>query len=109
MDFVSEDTKDRTNPATGIIKALFRWLHEQFADSDHLPERITVTSLCVKGKHRSVALAVILEYILRRLGFSDVEVLHQAPTVGGWNTLCGKDVATMDIESVDHDAHYDVF
>ena len=108
-------TKDEQSRLETVVFDLFYWLHQQLSDPDNLPDRITIVSMCVKGKHRSVGVAAIIEYCLNKLQFGDVETMHHSPLVGGWNTLCGQDMrglcrmCSQDLDSKDHDAHYMAF
>ena len=76
-DFLFEGAEAKPNYAENAVFDFFDWTHQLLSDPDNAPDRITLVTLCVKGKHRSVSLAAILEHCLQKLFFTDVETSQE--------------------------------
>ena len=48
------------------------------------PKVIKLALVCKRGRHRSVATSSVVKYIMGRIGYTDVTVIHH----GDWSNLC---------------------
>jgi hypothetical protein len=75
------------------LDSFFVWLNEVIADPT--TDSIAIPVFCIQGRHRSVAAAHVLYWMLVYLGFKTVAIDHHSSKVNRWDRLCGGTPQTL--------------
>ena len=73
----------RSESWENLLRNLFRWIRDEAAPGEHL-----FGIFCTTGRYRSVAVAWLLEEVLKQMSADRITVQYLAREAGEWSRLC---------------------